>query len=104
MWELDTLVTLKKSGKWRNLSSGSRPQIIGPDKASIRHTLNVLSSFGGGATYIRPDYSSYVDILGSQSRYVDSTATMHNFNELSNNGLTNAWCTMCSQEWYRQVE
>lgn len=44
-----------------------------------------------------------MDILGSQSRYVDSTATMYNYNTLSNNGLTSAWCTMCSQEWYRQV-
>ena len=104
MWELDTLVTIKNKSQWNNLSGSKRPKIIGPDRASVSHTMNVLSSFGASSTYIRPYYESYIDIIGTQSRYVDSTATMHNYNALSNNSLRNAWCTMCSQEWYRQVE
>ena len=101
MWELDTVVTLKQRQQWRDLSP--KPSLIGPDKASVSHTLNVLDSYSDRATWIRPDYKSYFDIRGTQSRYVDSSATETNFKALSDNGLEEAWCTMCSQEWYRQV-
>ena len=99
MWELDTIVTLKKKDKWRDLLS--KPKLIGPDKSSVSHTLNILDSYSDRALWIRPDYKSYFDIRGTQSRYVDSTATEANFKALSENGFEEAWCTMCSQEWYR---
>lgn len=103
MWELDTLVTLKNLPGWKALSDRETPKIIGPDRATLIHSMNVLNSFSGSVAYIRPAYEDYIDIFGSQSRYIDSTATKTNYLALSNNGVNNAWCTMCSQEWYRQV-
>ena len=54
---------------------------------------------------MRPNYKAEVDILGTQARYDDITATDNNFSILTESGTstTQVWCTMCSQEWYRQV-
>ena len=102
MWELDLLRTLKATAEWQDLGDILRPQVIGPDRASVLHTSNVLTSFSGSALYIRPDYRAEVDIVGTQARF-DNSATNINFNKLSGDGLEPAWCTMCSQEWYRQI-
>ena len=108
MWEMDTLFLLRSSQDWQNISELNRPQIIGPDRASVTHTNNVLASFKARPDIegiaLRPDYEPLIDIRGTQARYVDPTATYSNFNTISDNGLTTAWCTMCSQEWYREVE
>ena len=63
--------------------------------------MNTLASFDGNAAYIRPNYLGLVDVVGTQARYVDPSATEKNYKVLSQDGLRNAWCTMCSQEWYR---
>lgn len=103
MWEMDTLKRLKESEAWNKLPPLSRPQIIGPDRATALHTRNVLESFSGSVSFIRPDYMSLVDIVGTQSRYVDSSASRDNYGAISSSGLTKSWCTMCSQEWNRHV-
>ena len=108
MWEMDTLFLLRTSQDWLNISELNKPQIIGPDRASVTHTNNVFSSFKARPDIegiaLRPEYEALIDIRGTQARYVDTTATYSNFNIISDNGLTTAWCTMCSQEWYREVE
>ena len=104
MWELDVLTLLKQTETWKALTAETAPKVIGPDRAETLHTLNVLSSFEESVSYIRPDYIEQVDILGTQARYVDNTATETNYLQLSKSGLRAAWCTMCSQEWYREVE
>ena len=63
MWELDTLATMKQKTAWKDLTN--RPKIIGPDRATVSHTLNVLSSFSNSATYIRPNYAGLVDVYGT---------------------------------------
>ena len=63
MWELDTIYTLKKKDKWRDLRK--QPKLIGPDKSSVSHTLNVLDSYSDRTTWIRPDYKTYFDIRGT---------------------------------------
>jgi len=95
-WEMDTLKLLKESDGWENLSDQSKPKIIGPDRATAEHTKNVLETFSGGSDYIRKNYRDYVDIVGTQARYVDETATFTNYNSLSQNGLVEAWVTMSS--------
>ena len=65
MWELDTLVKLKQLDAWTDLNVLNRPKIIGPDRASVSHSINVLESFSGSVTYIRPSYADQVDIIGS---------------------------------------
>jgi len=104
MWEMDMLKALKKKNVWLGLSNLSKPSIIGPDRASAEHSRNVLDSFSGSVTYIRPEYEKLVDVIGTQARYADQSANETNFNALSGDGLTAAWCTMCSQEWYRQID
>ena len=54
MWELDTVVTLKQKQQWKDLRP--KPRLIGPDKATVSHTLNVLNSYSERATWIRPNY------------------------------------------------
>ena len=103
MWEMDTLKLLKESPEWLNLQKGQPPKVIGPDRATVNHTKNVLLSFNGNVSYIRPEYRPLIDIIGTHATYVDPSATSYNFNELSSNGMASAWCTMCSQEWYREL-
>ena len=86
------------------MADESKPLLIGPDRTETTHTLNVLNSFNADTWYIRPEYESQIDIVGTQSRYIDSSATEKNYLALSNDSNRQAWCTMCSQEWYRQVD
>ena len=102
MWELELLKTLKESQDWLDLRSA--PQIIGPDRGTVQHTVNVFSSFKEDVSYIRPDYKAYVDIIGTQSSLGDATAREENYKLLSGEGLEAAWCTMCGQEWSRVVD
>lgn len=103
MWEMETLKKIKSKSAFKALGS-EKPKIIGPDRATVKHTVNVLESFSGSESFIRPKYKSRVDIVGTQARYPDQSATDYNFKTVSQNGLTTAWCTMCSQEWYREVD
>jgi len=54
MWEMEMLKALKNKKSWIKLDELKRPSIIGPDRASVQHTLNVLQSFSGNAKYFRP--------------------------------------------------
>lgn len=63
MWELNTLKYLRSSSEWGALTQ--KPQIIGPDRATAEHTVNTIESFGPDHTYIRPDYTALVDIIGT---------------------------------------
>ena len=65
MWEMDTLKKLKKKDAWNNLTEQNTPQIIGPDRHTTQHTLNTLNTFDGSRDFIRPEYESLVDILGT---------------------------------------
>jgi len=78
--------------------------IIGPDRGTTKHSINVLSSFHEDVSYIRPDYKALVDIVGTQTRLADPTAKESNYKILSESGLGDAWCTMCSQEWTRILD
>lgn len=46
------------------------PKFIGPDRGTIEHTKNTLSSFTGKSK-VRPSYLNYIDIVGTQSRLGD---------------------------------
>jgi hypothetical protein len=46
------------------------PNFIGPDRGTVEHSKNVLSSFDG-KTRVRPAYLNYIDIVGTQSRLGD---------------------------------
>lgn len=92
---------LKRNDAWKALSDLTRPQLIGPDRATAIHSENVLLSYSGEQDYIRPEYAKWFDIIGTQSRYVDNSATETHYKFLAGGGLRSAWCTMCSQEWYR---
>ena len=87
------------------MTYGNKPKLIGPDRATVQHTINLLESYSGAQDYIRPGYLDFVDIVGTQSRYNDKTAVRGSFRELTQDGTstTQVFCTMCSQEWYRQV-
>ena len=63
MWELNALQILRTSGGWGALAK--KPLIIGPDRGTAEHTVNTIESFGPDHTYIRPDYTSLVDIIGT---------------------------------------
>ena len=65
--------------------------------------MNTLNTFDGSRDFIRPEYESLVDILGTQSHF-DATATADNYGVLSSSGLEKAWVTRGSQEWYRQID
>ena len=46
-----------------------KPILIGPDRGSVQHTVNVLDSYGSSLPNekrsVRRDYRQYVDIVGT---------------------------------------
>jgi hypothetical protein len=55
-------------------ANGTAPMIIGLDRSTVLHSINVLSSFNSGIT-TRPTYTDYFDVIGVQSRGNDISAT-----------------------------
>ena len=41
------------------------PIYIGPDRATVQHSLNVLESFNDELTNLRPEYRLKVDVIGT---------------------------------------
>jgi len=50
------------------------PKLIGPDRATVLHTTNTLSSFDGSENP-RPSYLNWIDMVGTQSRGSDITSS-----------------------------
>jgi len=71
LFEINVLDKIRFSPAYTNKDVAERPKLIGPDRATAEHTLNVLMSYEGSNPSIRPDYPDYVDIIGTQSRYGD---------------------------------
>lgn len=67
LFELDVLSKLKKSKEYVSLFT--KPLLIGPDRSTVAHTINVLNSYASSSDKenpsIRPDYRSYVDVVGT---------------------------------------
>ena len=80
------------------------PILIGPDRNTVEHSVHVMQSFNGtNSAQVRPDYRLGIDIIGTQARYGDQTAVAEWFNRLRGNTTAYlVFCTMCSQEWYRE--
>ena len=101
LFEIDVFTRLRNS-----ISEGKDvPILIGPDRASVRHSVNTLNSFDGSLRTVRPEYRLVVDIIGTQARYGDQTAVADWYGELYGNTTAYlVFCTMCSQEWYREKD
>ena len=70
LFEIDVFTRLRNS-----ISDGKDvPILIGPDRATVRHSVNTLDSFDGSLSTVRPEYRLVVDIIGTQARYGDQTA------------------------------
>lgn len=54
--------------------NGNAPLIIGLDRTTVKHSLNVLSSFNS-VVLPRPTYTDNIDIIGLQSKGNDISAT-----------------------------
>jgi hypothetical protein len=55
-------------------ANGTAPLIVGLDRSTVLHSMNVLSSFNSALT-TRPTYINNFDIIGMQSRGNDISAT-----------------------------
>ena len=77
------------------------PKLIGPDRSTVLHTTNTLNSFKGEVEP-RPNYLTQLDIVGTQSRGADISASEDGFTNLiaAAEGM-DIWCTLCNQEWNR---
>ena len=69
LFEIDVLTLVKDSPEY--LSKFKKPLILGPDRRTVQHTANTLSSYKPSENLLRSDYRSYVDIVGTQARYMD---------------------------------
>jgi hypothetical protein len=80
------------------------PNFIGPDRGTIEHTKNTISSFSG-KTRVRPAYLNYIDIVGTQSRLGDQSGQLNEWKEMekviSQGSVLNLWCTLCAHRWDR---
>ena len=104
MFELDVITKLKASDNY--IKAFEKPQFIGPDRSTVQHTINVFESYGIHLPYepnVRPTYRDFVDIVGTQARYVDDSARSTNYFTLTNGQPKAVWCTLCSQEWDRVI-
>lgn len=81
LFEENVLVLLKQQQEYT--SRLVKPVLIGPDRSTVKHTVNVLDSYGPSLPTekksLRRDYRQYVDIVGTQARYPDSTARLDNY-------------------------
>ena len=77
------------------------PKLIGPDRATVQHTTNTLNSFKA-KVLARPNYLTQLDIIGTQSRGTDNSASEDGFiNLIAAAEGKDIWCTLCNQEWNR---
>ena len=105
LYELEVFAKIRETLEYkdRKFRGTYIPPLIGPDRATLQHSKNTIESFDGEAI-VRPDYRSYVDILGFQAKGHDISATEENANDLVMNFLgESVWCTACDQEWYRNA-
>ena len=74
----------------------------------MQHTINVVESYGASMATekrsVRKDYRKAIDIVGTQSRYADSSARSTNYEKLTKGQTKATWCTLCSQEWDRVMD
>ena len=63
LFELDVNHQLRKQS--------NVPILIGPDRATVEHSVNVMESFDGSLRQVRPDYRLAIDMIGTQARYGD---------------------------------
>ena len=105
LFELDVLVKIKASDVY--LKKFTKPLLIGPDRSTVQHTINVLESYGPSLSTekrsVRGDYRSFVDLVGTQARYVDDSARSANYLTMTQGQTVGVWCTLCSQEWDRVI-
>jgi len=79
------------------------PKLIGPDKATVLHTQNILKTFDG-SSITRPDYLENLDIIGTHSMASDLTSSADgykNLNEVIKDKGKDLWLTSSAQEWVR---
>jgi len=88
------------AGKYYHLM----PKFIGPDRGTVEHSKNVLSSFTGKSR-VRPAYLNYIDIVGTQSRLGDQSGQKNEWKSIekviSQGSVLNLWCTLCAHQWDR---
>lgn len=81
LFELDVLAKIKASDLY--VKKFVKPLLIGPDRSSVQHTMNVLESYGPSLytekRSVRGDYRKFVDVVGTQARYVDDSARSENY-------------------------
>ena len=100
LFEIEVLQLIRNS----ILSGESVPILIGPDRATVQHSVNVMESFNGD-TSVRPEYRLSIDMIGTQARYGDQTAVVDWYDQIRGNTTAYlVFCTMCSQEWDREKE
>lgn len=80
LFEIEVLTLLRQY-----LAGKTKPVLIGPDRDTVQHTVNTLSSYDKSnyTLYARMEYRKLVDIVGTQARYVDNTATADNYLKLT---------------------
>jgi len=86
-------------------ATNTAPLIIGLDRTTLKHSLNVLATFDtppnvdtetSGKSRLRPLYTNNTDIIGVQSKGNDISATESNYLSLTEESILPVWCTMCS--------
>lgn len=62
------------------------PKLIGPDRATVLHTVNTLESYRKSLSTeprsVRRNYFDFIDIVGTQARYPDISAVLDNFDKI----------------------
>ena len=105
LFELEVFAKLRASKAYNDLFV--KPSLIGPDRSTVQHTINTIDSYGPSLPTekraVRPDYSEFIDILGTQARYADESASKGNYDYLRGGQTMGVWCTLCSQEWDRML-
>lgn len=105
LFELEVFAKLKASSAYNERFV--KPQMIGPDRRTVQHTVNTIDSYGPSLPTekraVRPDYRDFIDVLGTQARYPDESASKVNYDYLRSGQTMGVWCTLCSQEWDRTL-
>lgn len=67
LFELDVLAKIKASDVY--IKKFAKPLLIGPDRRTVQHTINVLESYGPSLSTekrsVRDDYRAFVDVVGT---------------------------------------
>lgn len=73
------------------------PILVGPDRRTVEASVETLESYMMPDEFdLRPDFTLYVQAIGTQARYPDNTAIASNFEILAETMEVQVWCTMCS--------